>query len=122
MWDGVNRRQCPRALYPCLIKVKSSTPPGPPILTHTENISLGGVRVVIPRKIEALAEVELEIDLKDTLPPVLAEGIVRRAEELAGSGSGRPRHYDTGIKFTNLNLEDKRRIEIIVTHILKKRS
>ena len=54
MWDGMERRKFPRVQYPCLITLRKETPPSISILTHTENISVGGVRVIIAKKINPL--------------------------------------------------------------------
>ncbi len=54
MWDGTERREFLRAEYPCLITVRKNTPPTEAILTHTDNISVGCVRVIIIEKIEPM--------------------------------------------------------------------
>ena len=148
MWDGVDRRRFPRAEYPCLITVRKNTPPVQAVLTHTENISVTGVRVIITKKIEVMTEVDLEIDLKDTLKNVISKGTIAWVKEVAqerkgkppGKGTninvlkgvvawvkeipptqkGKPPRYDTGIQFTVLKAEDRRRIENIVNHLLGK--
>ncbi len=148
MWEGKERRRFPRAEYPCLITVRKETPPAFSILTHTENISVGGVRVVIDREIEISTAVDVEIDLQDTLPNVSSTGKVSwvrqflsdqdgrtssptlktkifRAtvawiKEIPAAQKGKPSHYDTGIQFVTLKDEDRTRIEDIVNRLLGK--
>ncbi len=120
MWDGVSRRKFPRAEYPCLITVRKNTPPKQAILTHTENISVGGVRVIIAKRIEVMAEVDIEIDLKDTLPTILSKAAVCWLEELSVGEVGKAPRYDTGIRFLGLKDEDRRRVQHVVDTLLGK--
>lgn len=120
MWDGVSRRRFPRAEYPCLITVRKNTPPQQAVLTHTENISVGGVRVIIAKKIGVLTEVDIEIDLKDTLPTILSKASICWIEEISLGEVGKSPRYDIGIKFIGLNDENRRRIQNIVDCLLDK--
>lgn len=120
MWDGVSRRKFPRAEYPCLITVRKNTPPQEAILTHTENISVGGVRVIIAKKIGVLTEVDIEIDLKDTMPTILSKASICWTEELSFGEVGKSPRYDTGIKFLGLKDEDRRRVQRVVETLLGK--
>jgi len=146
MWDGVDRREFPRVKYPCLITVRKETPPSFSILTHTENISVGGVRVIIKKKIEIMTEVEVEIDLMDTFTNVtskgtiawvkkvsagqkgqpkandkqiyLLKGTIAWVKEIPATRKGQPLRYDTGIRFIVLRNKDRERIQKIVNHLL----
>lgn len=82
MWNGVDRRKFPRAEYPCLITIRKYVPPELAILTHTENISIGGVRVIVDHRIDTATEVDLEIDLKDTMPNIASRGAIRWVREI----------------------------------------
>ena len=117
MWDGVNRRRFTRAEYPCLITLRKNTVPAQALLTHTEDISVLGVRVIIKQKIEIATEVALEIDLKDTLPTVFSKGKIKWVEELASKEKEKPLRYNTGIEFITLKDEDKERIQDIIKYI-----
>ena len=119
MWDGVDRRKFVRAEYPCLIKVCKNAPPTKAILTHTEDISVGGIRAIIAKKIEVMSEVDLEIDLMDTLPTIISKGIIKRIDPIP-QAAGKPGRYDIGIKFAALHDDDRRRIERITEHLLYK--
>lgn len=118
MWDGVDRRRFPRAEYPCLITVHKNTAPAQAVLTHTENISVTGVRVIITKKIEVMTEVDLEIDLKDTLATITSRGIIRWVKQVPSGRKERLPHYDIGIQFITLRDEYRRRIQNIVNHLL----
>ncbi|MBL7085301.1 MAG: PilZ domain-containing protein [Candidatus Omnitrophica bacterium] len=120
MWDGVDRRRSLRAEYPCLITLRKTTVPMQAILTHTEDISLVGVRVIIGKKIEPLSEVDLEIDLMDTLPTIISKGQIRWVKEIPSRRKGKASHYDTGIQFIALKPTYRKRIERIVEHFSNK--
>ncbi|MBN2096901.1 MAG: PilZ domain-containing protein [Candidatus Omnitrophica bacterium] len=145
MWDGIERRRFPRVQYPCLITLRKNTSPALSILTHTEDIGVGGVRVLIHTKIEVPTEVDLEIDLMDTLANIFSRGKISWVKEIFSRQKGKDKtqtfkgqvswvkeippqqqgegpRYDTGINFIAIKNEDKKRIEKIVNHILGKRS
>ncbi|MCQ9208289.1 MAG: PilZ domain-containing protein [Omnitrophica bacterium] len=121
MWDGVDRRRFPRAEYPCLITMRRAAPSEQAILTHTENISVSGVRIISRKKLEVMMEVDLEIDLMDTLPTIAPKGMVMRVEEIPSGREDQSRHYDIGIRFITLPDEARRRVDSIVEHLLKKK-
>lgn len=120
MWDGVDRRIFPRAEYPCLITIRKSTPPMQAILTHTENISVGGVRIIIKERVEVMTEVNLELDLKDTLETISSKATVSWVKQAPSGGEGKSARYDTGIQFHSLKDEYRRRIQKIVDHLMGK--
>ncbi len=148
MWEGADRRRSSRVQYPCLITVYKKLVPQFSTLTHTKNISVGGVRVIIGRRIEVMTEVELEIDLRDTLSNIISKGTiawvkkvlsgpedksaadvkgskviagtVRWVKEIPPAQQGGPSRYDTGIQFTALKKEDRQRIANIVNNLLGK--
>lgn len=121
MWDGVDRRRFVRARYPCLITLRTKTTPAEAILTHTEDISVGGVRVIISKKIEAMVEVDLQIDLMDTNPAVASKGMVVRSERIPFAQRSQSPRYDTSIKFLSFAEEEgRRRIAQIVGRLSDK--
>lgn len=122
MWDGVNRRISLRAEYPCLITVRRDTHSPLSILTHTKDISGGGVRVIIGERIERMTGVDLEIDLMDTLPTISSKGKIQWVEEIPSERKGKSPHYSLGIQFTSLKDKDRQRIKKIVEHLLGKKS
>ena len=122
MWDGVDRRRFRRAKYPCLITLRKNTVPEQALLTHTEDISVLGMRVIIKQRIEIMTEVGLEIDLKDTLPSVFSRGKIRWVEELASKEKEKPSRYNTGIEFIAVKDQDKGRIQNIIKYTSSRKS
>ncbi|MBL7085302.1 MAG: PilZ domain-containing protein [Candidatus Omnitrophica bacterium] len=141
----MSRRKFLRAEYPCLITLRKHTPSPFTILTHTENIGVGGVRVIVAKRIEPMTEMDLEIDLMDTLPTIVSKGTVKWVKkvppaqegqpsrggsdvkilkgtiawvkEIPPTRKGQPLRYDTGIQFIVLKGDDGRRIQNIVKRI-----
>lgn len=116
MWDGVDRRRFVRGEYPCLITLRKYTSPPLAILTHTEDISVGGLRVIIGKNLGPMTEVDLELDLMDTLPTVLSRATISWVKEVSYRQKGKPQ-YDTGIQFLGLKDEYRRRVQNIVDHL-----
>lgn len=119
-WDGMNRRKFPRANYPCLLIVRKDHASSPEaMLTHTENVGIGGVCVILKKDLKMFTPVELELDLLDTQKhikcPARIVWVVKRKDDAAT----KPSFYDTGIEFSNLSKEDERRIDAIVQRLIK---
>ena len=118
-WDGMNRRKFPRVTYPCLITLRQDMGEVDVILTHTENIGIGGVGVIIKKSLKMFAPVELEIDLLDTEDHVKCQGkivwsIRRKSEETI-----KPLYYDIGIEFNNINPKDQERLDQVIRRLAK---
>src|SRR3989338_1912913 len=113
-WDGLNRRKFPRANYPCLIIIRHNHAGPEAMLTHTENIGIGGVCVVLKRGIKLFTPVELEIDLLDTTIHIKCEGKVVWSVQRRNSDEKKPSFYDTGVEFMNISMKDQQRISEVV--------
>lgn len=117
-WDGINKRKFPRANYPCLLIVRKDHNNPEAMLTHTENLGVGGVGVILKKDLKMFSPVELELDLLDTQKHIKCEGkivwVVKRRED----EQNKPSFYDTGIEFTNLSKEDEKRIDAIVQRLI----
>lgn len=118
VWSGLDRRRFPRANYCCKINIKRKHMPPKVASTHTENIGLGGICVLINEDLKLFRDVALQLYLEDGKPPIDCEGTVVWVVKEAGV-KGTP-NYDTGIEFTNMKEEDKTRIAAIVNEVLKK--
>lgn len=119
MWSGINRRKFPRANYKCLIDIKKRGS-SKSISTHTENIGIGGICVIIKDNLGLFQGVNLEIFLEDEKTPIRCAGtavwiVKKRPEKKEDSYS-----YDTGIEFVDLDDNQRERIAKIVDYILKK--
>ncbi len=117
-WDGLNRRQFPRVNYPCLVIIKDGGDNSDNILlTHTENVGVGGVSVTLKQNVKMFSAVDLELDLLDWEEHIKCKGKVvwgvRRNEE----EKTKPSFYDIGIEFQNLSAKSQQRIKAIVERI-----
>lgn len=121
-WDGLNRRRFPRAKYPCLVIVRHKGKEPEAILTHTENLGVGGICVIIKKQIKLFAPVEVEIDLMDLEDHVECAGKVVWSVKRKSGEKVKPLFYDTGIEFENLSGKDRKRIEGIIRRIAKQRA
>ena len=96
-WDGLNRRKFPRINFPCLLSI-GGTQRETAILTHTENLGVGGVCVIIKEDIKTFFPVKVELDLMDMGDHIKCTGKVvwnvRRAEK-----SHKKMFHDIGIEF-----------------------
>ena len=118
-WDGLNRRKFPRANYPCLIIIRHNHAGPEAMLTHTENIGIGGVCIILKRGIKLFTPVELEIDLLDTTTHIKCEGKVVWSVQRRNSDDKKPSFYDTGVEFINVNIKDQQRISEVVNRLMK---
>ena len=54
-WDGFNRRKFPRVNYPCLVVLNVRIEETESvILSHTENIGIGGVCVILKQNVKTV--------------------------------------------------------------------
>jgi Tfp pilus assembly protein PilZ len=117
-WEGMNRRKFPRANYPCLLIIRRDHISPEAMLTHTENIGVGGVGVIVKRELKIFSPVELEIDLLDMQTHIKCEGkivwVVRRRD----TEEVKPSFFDVGIEFMDLPEKDRKRIEFIVSRLI----
>ena len=118
-WDGLNRRKFPRANYPCLIILRHNRVGPEAMLTHTENIGIGGVCIILKRGIKLFTPVELEIDLLDTTTHIKCDGKVVWSVQRKDSADAKPSFYDTGVEFINVSMKDQQRINEVVNRLMK---
>lgn len=115
-WDGLNRRKFPRVSYPCLIKINATDET---VLTHTENLGIGGVCVVIKKDVKPFAQVFIEVDMLDTGDHIKCAGRVVWNVRRKAIEEDKPLFYDIGIEFVDLPDEDRDRIDLVVKRLLK---
>ena len=112
------KRQFPRAEIPC----KISTVFAERLLifnAHTENLGVGGIKVILEEKLQVSTEVDLELFLQDKERPLKCKGKISWVEELTPVGIN-PRFFDTGIEFIQINDYDKQEILKFVDMLLAK--
>ena len=119
-WDGMNRRKFPRVIYPCLITLRQDMGEMDVILTHTENIGIGGVGVIVKKSLKMFAPVELEIDLLDTEDHVKCHGKIVWSIRRKNDEKVKPLFYDIGIEFNNINPKDQQRLDQVIRRLAKR--
>lgn len=119
MWQGMDKRRFPRANYPCrIIVIKKGA--AEKISTHTENIGVGGVCVILNHELDRFSDVELILILDDKQPPIDCDArIVWTVKRSAGTPQA-VQQVDTGIEFVNLKEKDRLRIEKVVRKCLQR--
>ncbi len=118
-WGGQNRRKFPRVNYPCLITVRQEKNNPEVILTHTENIAIGGVCVIINRNLPAYSPVELEIDLLDMGNHLRCTGKIVWAFQRKADERRKPSFFEIGIEFQGLDSVDQRRLDEVIRRLIK---
>ena len=119
-WDGLNRRKFPRIKYPCLVVLRNGGESDEDIiLTHTENIGVGGVCLILKKSIKMFSEVELEVDLLDLVDHIKCKGKVVWNVQRKNEDDHKPFFYDIGIEYVDITEKDKKRLEKIIQHIVK---
>ncbi len=110
-WEGMDRRKFPRVMYPCMVKVASSGHSSEAILTHTENIGMGGLCVTLKHEIKLFTLVEMEVDLLDLDEHIRPKGKVVWNVRRKAIEKIKPMFYDTGIEFTEISKRDHDRLQ-----------
>ena len=119
-WDGLNRRRFPRVIYPCLVVIQNNEGSGKDIiLTHTENVGIGGVCLILKQDIKMFTVVELELDLLDLGNHIKCQGKVVWSIRRSSQEKKKPLFFDTGVEFVNLPATDQRRLDEIVKRLVK---
>ncbi len=117
-WDGMNRRKFPRVMYPCLVTIRHEKGEQQVILTHTENIGIGGICVILKNSIKMFAPVGVEMDMLDMDEHIVCEGRIVWSVRRKDFEQEKPSYYDIGIEFVNLLDENQKRIEAIVKKLV----
>ncbi len=113
-WDGLNRRRFPRVNYPCLVTLRHDQGEKEAILTHTENLGIGGLCVTVNRNIKMFSPVDVQLDLLDGQNHIKCEGKIVWSIRRKVDETKKPLFYDLGIEFGSLKEEEQRRLQNIV--------
>ena len=116
-WDGLNRRKFPRVNYPCLITIHHSHSEPEVMLTHTENVGVGGVCVIVKKNFQLFVPVELEIDLMDTGNHIKCPGKIVWSIRRKLTETSKPLFYDLGIEFLGIQAGEHQRLKEIVQRL-----
>jgi Tfp pilus assembly protein PilZ len=114
-----------RINYPCLVAIRSSHKKGEEgkndtILTHTDNVGIGGVCVVLNRSVEMFSTVALELDLLDMGSHICCSGKVVWNIQKKETTEGTAPFFYVGIKFIDINNEDQKRLEKVIERLIEK--
>ncbi|MBF0533208.1 MAG: PilZ domain-containing protein [Candidatus Omnitrophica bacterium] len=117
-WDGLNRRRFPRVNYPCLVVIHNQEKVNDVILTHTENIGVGGICVILKQDVAMFSPVNLEIDLLDLGEHIKCPGRVVWNVQRRSDAKTKPLFYDIGVEFVDLPEAEKERVEDVVKRLI----
>lgn len=118
-WDGLNRRQFPRVIYPCLVVIQNKDAEKDVILTHTENIGVGGICVILKQDLKMFTSVDLELDLLDLENHIQCQGKVMWNVQRKSDAANKPLFYDIGIEFLDMEDKEHQRLERIVRRLVQ---
>ena len=102
-WHNKESRKFVRAKYPCEITI-----PGPQkhiISTHAENISAGGIRLIIEERIEPSSIIGLDL-YGVTKEPIICKGRIKWVFTKKNPSNKNRLLYDVGIEFSQIKKED----------------
>jgi len=115
VWQGMNQRRFPRIKSRCDVKLQQGRG-STAISTVTENVGLGGLCVLLNRRMDLFASVELELYIDDGQSPIKTRGTVVWVVP-RGALDKRKSSFDTGIEFSGLSADDRARLEALLDKI-----
>ena len=125
-WEGLNRRQFPRINYPCLIVIRNGDDEdgdederNNTILTHTDNVGVGGVCVSLKQNLKMFSLVMLELDLLDLGDHISCNGKVVWNVQQNAETEKKSMVYDVGIEFLDIQEKDRTRLKNVVERLVK---
>ncbi|HNV23557.1 MAG TPA: PilZ domain-containing protein [Candidatus Omnitrophota bacterium] len=119
-WEGINRRKFPRVKYPCLIVMHIDSVRGKDVvLTHTENIGIGGVCVVLKNALKMFSEIEIQLNLLDMEDPIKCRGKVVWCVQRQRTAAKKPLFFDIGIEYIDIDDISRRRLDCVVKALVK---
>ncbi len=110
------RRKFPRANYPCRI-ILFSGEEREVLSLHTENISAGGIRIILDKKMDINSSVDIEMFLE--VKPIKCKGRVVWMTDIRPVKGEKSFIFDVGIEFTEITEEDKDKIQQLVEMLIK---
>ena len=108
--NGSERRIAARVLFPCKIMIAS---PVRLLVSQTENVSEGGLRVMLEEKLAPYTVVGIELFV-DKGKPIKCKGKIAWIKEILNPIAREATLYDTGIKFIEMNEFDKSYLKRII--------
>ncbi|MDD4879019.1 MAG: PilZ domain-containing protein [Candidatus Omnitrophica bacterium] len=117
-WGGIDTRRGVRVAFECVVIVKKKET-SLVFRTQTENISAGGICVILEKGLLKNTPVEVEILLSEDPIPVRCSGKVAWTIRRNEYAKKKPSQFDTGIEFTDITDEDKARLKRIIEELLE---
>jgi PilZ domain len=108
--NGSERRTAVRVPFPCKIMISS---PIRLLVSHTENLSEGGLRVMLEEKLTPFTVVGIELYV-DKGNPLKCKGKVAWVKDVFNPIAREVILHDTGIKFIEMNDFDKNYLKKII--------
>ena len=119
-WQGLNKRQFPRINYPCLIVIRNGDEgKNDIVLTHTDNVGVGGVCVALKQSVKIFSVLEIELDLLDLGDHIRCKGKVAWNIEEESGDKKNPKIFDVGIEFIDIADEDQSRLQEVIDRLAK---
>lgn len=119
-WAGINTRtrKSVRVFFECTVIVKKARSS---IVFHsaTENMSMGGVCIILEKELLRNTPVELELSLPDDLPCVKCTGKIMWSTKRNKYTKKKLSQFDTGIEFVDVSGQDKSRMKRIIDELLE---
>lgn len=114
-WNGREKRSFVRANFPCKIIIYTVGKEHI-IVSHTENIGAGGVRVIIEECLDISSQVGLELFLGGA--QIICKGRIVWVVERSGSNNVEANVWDTGIEFRKISERDRKIVDSFVKTIV----
>jgi Tfp pilus assembly protein PilZ len=119
-WGGLNRRQFPRVIYPCMVKCASDSDSKGILLTHTENIGEGGLCLIIKKELRLFSIIEVELDLLDADEHLFLKGKIVWSVRRKAIEEMKPLYYDVGVEFIDISPSNQQRLRDTIARLIQK--
>ncbi|MCM8773947.1 MAG: PilZ domain-containing protein [Candidatus Omnitrophica bacterium] len=110
----MERRRFPRVRFPC--KITIYLPEEFTIITHTENVGCGGVRVLVEKRLKVSSIVGLELFVGET-KPVRCKGKVVWEIEKKNPLNNQVTLFDIGLEFIDIKDVDREHIRELIDKV-----
>lgn len=117
-WSGIDTRRGVRVAFECVVIVRKKET-SLVFRTQTENISIGGVCVILDKTLLKNTPVEVELFLPDDPIPITCGGKVAWSFRRNEYSKKKPSQFDTGLEFAVITDEDKSRLKRIIEELLE---
>lgn len=117
-WARIDIRKGVRVAFECVVIVKKKET-SLVFKTETENVSAGGICVILEKGLLKNTPVEIELFLTDDPVPLICGGRVAWTIHRNEYAKKKPSQFDTGIEFNDIADEDKARLKRIVEELLQ---